>query len=39
MAGCLPFYEALAIAEPRTVCLGLSPSLLLEMDLDFEAAG
>jgi hypothetical protein len=37
MAGCLPFFEALALAEPRTVCLGLSPSLLLEMDLDFSA--
>jgi hypothetical protein len=37
MAGCLPFYEALAIAEPRTVCLGLSRSLLLELDLDFSA--
>jgi len=35
MASCLPFFEALARAEPRTVCVGLSPSLLLEIDLDF----
>lgn len=37
MAGCLPFFEALAGAESRTIHLGLSPSLLLETDFDFPA--
>jgi hypothetical protein len=35
MAPCLPFFEALALGERRTVRLGLSPSMLLEMDVDF----
>ena len=35
MAPCLPFYEALAMEERRTVRLGLSPSMLLELDVDF----
>jgi len=39
MATCLPFFEALARAEKRTVCVGLSPSLLLELDIDFPDAG
>ncbi len=39
MAACLPLLEALARVEPRTVCVGLSPSLLLELDIDFPAAG
>lgn len=34
MAPCLPFFEALASREPRSVRLGLSPSLLLELELD-----
>ncbi len=39
MATCLPFFEALARAERRTVCVGLSPSLLLELDIDFPSVG
>ena len=39
MATCLPFFEALARAERRTVCVGLSPSLVLELDIDFPADG
>jgi hypothetical protein len=35
MAPCLPFFEALAGVQRRTIHLGLSPSLLLEMDLEF----
>jgi hypothetical protein len=37
MATCLPFFEALAAAQRRTVCLGLSPSLVLELEFDFPA--
>lgn len=37
MAGCLPFVESVALAEPRVVRLGLSPSCLLEVD--FESSG
>ena len=37
MATCLPFFEALARTERRTVCVGLSPTLLLELDIDFPA--
>jgi hypothetical protein len=39
MATCLPFFEALARAERRTVCVGLSPSLLLELEMDFPNGG
>lgn len=35
MAGCLPFYEALAMREPRPVSIGLSPCMLLELEFDF----
>jgi len=35
MAACLPFFEALARAERRTVCVGLSPTLSLELAIDF----
>lgn len=35
MAPCLPFFEAIALEEARTVRVGLSPSMLLEMDFDF----
>lgn len=38
MAACLPLLEALARAEPRTVCVGLSPTLSLELDMDFPGA-
>jgi hypothetical protein len=38
MAACLPFFEALARAERRTVCVGLSPTLSLELDIDFPDA-
>jgi hypothetical protein len=33
MAPCLPFFEALALRASRTVRLGLSPSMLLELEL------
>jgi hypothetical protein len=35
MAPCLPFFEALALREPRSLRLGLSPSLLLELEFSF----
>jgi Beta-ketoacyl synthase, N-terminal domain len=35
MAPCLPFFEAVARREPCTVRLGLSPSMLLELDFQF----
>ena len=35
MAACLPFFEAIALEEARTVRFGLSPTMLLEMDFDF----
>lgn len=35
MAACLPFCEAVALRQPRTIRVGLSPSLLLEMEFDF----
>ena len=38
MATCLPFFEALARSERRTLCVGLSPALSLEMDIDFPGA-
>jgi len=38
MAACLPFFEALARAERQTVCVGLSPALSLELDIDFPGA-
>jgi hypothetical protein len=37
MAACLPFFEAIAWMEARTVRVGLSPSMLLELDFDFPA--
>jgi hypothetical protein len=36
MAACLPFFEAVALEEVRTVRSGLSPTMLLEMDFDFQ---
>ncbi len=39
MAACLPFFETLARAERRTVCVGLSPELSLELDIGFPGAG
>jgi hypothetical protein len=38
MEACLPFFEAIAVAEPRTVRVALGPTLLLEFEIDFEAA-
>ena len=35
MATCLPFFEAIALEEARTVRIGLSPAMLLEVDFDF----
>ena len=35
MAHCLPFFEALAVEQGRTVRLGLSPNLTLEIHFDF----
>jgi len=35
MAPCMPFFEAMALQDARTVRFGLSPSMLLEMDFDF----
>jgi hypothetical protein len=35
MAACLPFFEAIALEEARTVRFGLSPTMLLEMNFDF----
>jgi hypothetical protein len=35
MAACLPFFEAIALKEARTVRFGLSPTMLLEMEFDF----
>ena len=39
MAACLPFFETLARSEPRTIGVGLSPALSLELDIDFPGAG
>ncbi len=36
MASCLPFFEAIAMSEPRMIHVGLSPTYLLELDLDFQ---
>jgi hypothetical protein len=35
MAGCMPFCEAVAMRQSRIIRVGLSPSLLLEMEFDF----
>lgn len=35
MAHCLPFFEAMALEQERTVRLGLSPRLSLEIQFDF----
>ena len=35
MAGCMPFCEAVAMRQPRMIRVGLSPTLLLEMEFDF----
>ena len=35
MAACLPFVETVAMAVDRTVCVGLSPTMLLEMEFEF----
>jgi hypothetical protein len=35
MAACLPFFEAIALRQPATIRLGLAPSLLLEIEIDF----
>lgn len=37
MAPCLPMFEALAAGRPATLRIGLSPSLLLEAEVDFPA--
>jgi hypothetical protein len=37
MAACLPFFEAVAMGENRTVRLGLGSAMLLEIDFDFRA--
>ena len=37
MEACLPFFEAIAVAEPRTVRIGISPSMLLDVELEFAA--
>jgi hypothetical protein len=37
MAPCLPFFEAVALRESRTVRLGLSPTMLLELEFEFSA--
>jgi hypothetical protein len=37
MEACLPFFEAVALREPRVVRCGLSPTLLLELEFDFPA--
>jgi len=39
MEACLPFFEAVALRQPRTVRLGLSPELLLEIQLVFPGGG
>ena len=39
MAACLPFLETIARSERRTICVGLSPALSLELDIDFPGAG
>jgi hypothetical protein len=36
MAACLPFFEAIALGKARTVRFGLSPTMLLEMEFDFQ---
>jgi len=36
MEPCLSFFEAVAMAEPRTIRVGLSPTCLLELELDFQ---
>lgn len=35
LAACMPFLEAVALRRPTTVRLGLSPTQLLEVELDF----
>ena len=35
MANCLPFFEVMAMAQDRTVRLGLGPTFLLEISVDF----
>lgn len=35
MAACLPFFEAVAMRQERAVRVGLSPSMVLELDFDF----
>ena len=39
MAPCLPLMEAIAFGQPRVLHIGLSPTLLLEAELDFPAKG
>jgi hypothetical protein len=39
MAACLPFFETLARSQRRTIGVGLSPALSLELDIDFPNAG
>ncbi|MCJ7451881.1 MAG: beta-ketoacyl synthase chain length factor [Steroidobacteraceae bacterium] len=39
MAACLPFLETLARSERRTIGVGLSPALSLELAIDFPDAG
>ncbi len=35
MSACLPFVETVAMAVERTVCVGLSPNAMLEMEFEF----
>jgi hypothetical protein len=35
MGNCLPFFEAIALEERRTVRLGLSPAMAIAIDFDF----
>jgi hypothetical protein len=38
MEACLPFFEAIVVAEPCTVRVAIGPTMLLELEIDFEAA-
>jgi hypothetical protein len=37
MEACLPFLEAIAVARPRSIRIGISPSMSLDLDLEFAA--
>ena len=38
METCLPFFEAIAVAAPRTIGVALGPTLLLELEMQFGVA-